>query len=179
LTKIISPTTFSRLRHENPDAGMHSTSIDEHTFGARSQNGLCGAWFEGQKHHPGELTVPHQTNDELLQTAALQLEAYFAGQSTGFDVPLDLIGTPFQCAVWQALRAVAFGNTLSYADIAQQVQARTAVRAVGGAIGRNPLAVIVPCHRVLGRNGALTGYAGGTQRKSHLLQLESKSTYEV
>jgi methylated-DNA-[protein]-cysteine S-methyltransferase len=141
---------------------------------ARSQHGLCGAWFEGQKHHPGKLTAPHQANDELLQTAALQLNAYFAGQATRFDVPLDLIGTPFQCAVWQALRTVPFGNTLSYADMAQQVQAPTAVRAVGGAIGRNPLSVIVPCHRVVGRNGALTGYAGGTQRKVHLLQLEGK-----
>jgi methylated-DNA-[protein]-cysteine S-methyltransferase len=141
---------------------------------ARSQHGLCGAWFEGQKHHPGELTAPHQANDELLQAAALQLHAYFAGQATGFDVPLDLIGTPFQCAVWQALRNVPFGNTLSYADMAQQVQAPTAVRAVGGAIGRNPLSVIVPCHRVVGRNGTLTGYAGGTQRKAHLLKLEGE-----
>jgi methylated-DNA-[protein]-cysteine S-methyltransferase len=139
---------------------------------ARSQHGLCGAWFEGQKHHPGELSAPDQANDELLQAAALQLKAYFAGQATGFDVPLDLIGTPFQCAVWQALRAVPFGNTLSYADMAQQVGTPTAVRAVGGAIGRNPLSVIVPCHRVVGRNGALTGYAGGVERKAHLLKLE-------
>jgi len=140
---------------------------------ARTAHGLAGAWFEGQKDHPGALSAPEAPGDELLASAAGRLRAYFRGEAVRFDdLPLDLIGTPFQRAVWQALCAVGRGATASYSTIAARVGAPAAVRAVGAAISRNPLSVIVPCHRVLGAGGALTGYAGGLHRKAALLRLE-------
>jgi len=139
---------------------------------ARTAKGLAGAWFEGQKHHPGALAAPDQPEDPLLKAAAAQLQRYFAGEAVAFDLPLDLLGTAFQKSVWQALLAIPLGSTSSYGDIARGVAAASAVRAVGGAVGRNPVSVIVPCHRVVGRDGSLTGYAGGTDRKVALLSLE-------
>ena len=139
---------------------------------ARTAKGLAGVWFEGQKHHPGELAAPVRADDALLRRAATQLKRYFAGESTVFDVPLDLLGTPFQQSVWRALLAIPAGSTQTYGGVAKSVAAVTAVRAVGGAVGRNPISVIVPCHRVVGADGALTGYAGGVDRKLALLQLE-------
>ena len=139
---------------------------------ARTASGLAGAWFAGQKHHPGALDLPDRPDDPLLVDAADQLRAYFAGAAVAFDLPLDLQGTPFQRRVWQALLAIAPGRTRTYGEIAVALGAASAVRAVGGAVGRNPVSVIVPCHRVIGRNGALTGYAGGLERKQALLTLE-------
>ena len=139
---------------------------------ARTARGLAGAWFAGQKHHPGSLAAPVQPDDPLLKESAKQLQRYFAGRSSVFELPLDLLGTPFQQAVWRALLAIPAGGTRSYADIARDVAAPASVRAVGGAVGRNPLSVIVPCHRVLGSDGSLTGYAGGIDRKLALLELE-------
>ena len=143
---------------------------------ARTARGLAGVWFEGQQHHPGPLAAPQRPDDELLCRAADQLHAYFAGERTPFDmpfdVPLDLHGTPFQRAVWQALLAIPHGATRSYGEIAKALDAPSAVRAVGSAVGRNPVSVIVPCHRVVGSGGALTGYAGGVDRKRALLELE-------
>ena len=143
---------------------------------ARTAKGLAGAWFEGQKHHPGALAAPDQPEDPLLKAAAAQLQRYFAGEAVAFDLPLDLLGTAFQKSVWQALLAIPPGSTSSYGDIARGVAAASAVRAVGGAVGRNPVSVIVPCHRVVGRDGSLTGYAGGTNRKLALLELEGAAT---
>lgn len=139
---------------------------------ARSARGLAGVWFEGQKHHPGPLAAPQRPNDELLRDAADQLQAYFAAERDAFALPLDLHGTPFQRAVWQALLAIPGGNTCSYAEIARALGAAAALRAVGAAVGRNPLSVIVPCHRVVGSDGSMTGYAGGVERKRALLALE-------
>lgn len=139
---------------------------------ARSAHGLAGAWFEGQKDHPGTLDVPEEPDDPLLQAATAQLTDYFAGRATRFTVALDLHGTPFQRGVWQALLDIASGHTCSYRDIATRVGAPQAMRAVGAAIGRNPVSVIVPCHRVIGSGGALTGYTGGIERKRALLALE-------
>ena len=139
---------------------------------ARTAKGLAGAWFEGQKHHPGVLAAPERPDDPLLKKAAAQLQRYFAGKATAFELPLDLLGTAFQQAVWRALLAIPAGSTSSYGDIARNVAAASAVRAVGGAVGRNPVSVIVPCHRVLGSDGSLTGYAGGIDRKLALLELE-------
>lgn len=139
---------------------------------ARTALGLAGAWFEGQKHHPEPLAAPRRPDDALLRRAAEQLQAYFAGERHAFDVPLDLHGTPFQRAVWQALLSIPSGSTCTYGAIARSLQAATAVRAVGGAVGRNPVSVIVPCHRVIGGDGSLTGYAGGVDRKRALLELE-------
>jgi len=139
---------------------------------ARSDRGLCGAWFEGQSHHPGVLQAPVKANDVLLQQAAEELLNYFDGGTAGFTVTLNPQGTTFQQAVWSALRGIARGQTCAYGDIARSLSAPQAVRAVGAAIGKNPLSVIVPCHRVVGRHGQLTGYAGGLQRKQALLNLE-------
>ncbi len=141
----------------------------------RSADGLAGAWFEGQQHHPGELAAPYAPRDALLLRAAAGLQAYFDGAALDPDLPLDLHGTPFQRAVWQALQQIAPGRTSSYAAVASAIGAPQAVRAVGAAIGRNPLSVIVPCHRVLGRDGSMTGYAGGLERKRALLALEASS----
>jgi methylated-DNA-[protein]-cysteine S-methyltransferase len=139
---------------------------------ARTARGLAGVWFEGQADHPGRLAAPERGDEALREDAAAQLAAYFSGRTTRFDLPLDLHGTAFQRSVWQALLGIAAGHTRSYLDVAQAVGSARAVRAVGAAIGKNPLSVVVPCHRVLGRSGALTGYAGGIERKRALLALE-------
>ena len=105
--------------------------------------------------------------------ASQQLTEYFAGERAAFKLPLDLAGgTAFQQSVWQALLKIESGSTQSYGDISRQIGKPTAFRAVGAAIGKNPVSVIVPCHRVIGSKGALTGYAGGIDRKTHLLRLE-------
>jgi methylated-DNA-[protein]-cysteine S-methyltransferase len=141
---------------------------------ARTEQGLAGAWFLGQKDHPGELGAPDRPGDTLLRVAATQLASYFTGQRRQFDLPLDLLGTPFQRAVWQALLAIPCGTTVSYGDVARAIGQAHAVRAVGAAVGRNPVCIIVPCHRVIGSDGALTGYAAGIERKRALLALEGR-----
>jgi methylated-DNA-[protein]-cysteine S-methyltransferase len=139
---------------------------------AVTDQGLCGVWFDGQKHLPDTRKWCKGRNS-LMDEAAEQLNAYFAGQRSQFDISLDLrAGTVFQRSVWQALLKIEFGRHDSYGAIAQRIGNSAAVRAVGAAVGRNPISVIVPCHRVLGANGALTGYAGGLQRKAALLELE-------
>lgn len=147
---------------------------------ARTAKGLAGTWFDGQKHHPGELGAPDVPSDPLLARAADELKRYFAGESDSFgdhfDVPLDLLGTPFQRAVWQALLAIPSGSTSTYGEIARGLGSAAAVRAVGGAVGRNPVSVIVPCHRVVGADGSLTGYAGGVERKQAMLTLEARGS---
>lgn len=110
----------------------------------------------------------------LLAAAVEQLEAYFAGSLQRFDLPVTLSGTPFQVEVWQALRQIPYGETRTYAEIAAAVGNPAACRAVGMANRQNPLAIVVPCHRVIGKNGALTGYAGGLDRKWFLLELERR-----
>ncbi|MBT9455183.1 MAG: methylated-DNA--[protein]-cysteine S-methyltransferase [Burkholderiaceae bacterium] len=139
---------------------------------ARSAQGLSGIWFAEQKHHPGVLQAELDEHDPLLNEAARQLGEYFAGQRKRFDLPLALEGTTFQQAVWAGLLKIPCGTTLSYGELAEAVHAPSAVRAVGAAVGRNPLSIVVPCHRVLGRDGDLTGYAGGLDRKTALLELE-------
>jgi methylated-DNA-[protein]-cysteine S-methyltransferase len=106
--------------------------------------------------------------------AVEQLEAYFAGELTAFDIELDMRGTEFQRRVWTALLTIPYGETRSYGEIAEQVGAPGAARAVGLANGHNPIAIIVPCHRVIGASGSLTGYGGGLDRKKTLLDLEKK-----
>lgn len=134
---------------------------------------LVGVWFEDQAHLPDLSRYNQAPSHPVLQQAAGQLAEYFAGQRTGFDLPLDLsTGTAFQQTVWQALLAIARGQTCSYKALSATVGRPTAMRAVGGAVGRNPLSILVPCHRVVGANGALTGYAGGLARKTTLLHLE-------
>ncbi|OGB14128.1 MAG: cysteine methyltransferase [Burkholderiales bacterium RIFCSPHIGHO2_12_FULL_67_38] len=143
---------------------------------AASPRGLAGVWYADQRHLPLPQQVqrwPIDHDHALLQTAAAQLGAYFQGERLDFDLPLDLSGgTPFQRAVWLALLGIPAGHTRSYGDMARQIDRPAAVRAVGAAIGRNPLGIVVPCHRVVGGNGSLTGYAGGLDRKRALLRLE-------
>jgi methylated-DNA-[protein]-cysteine S-methyltransferase len=139
---------------------------------ARTEAGLAGAWFAGQKAHPIAIGAPRRDDDPLLRAAAAQIGEYFAGQRPHFELTLDLRGTDFQRQVWQALLRIGRGQTASYADIAREIGSPTAVRAVGAAVGRNPVGVIVPCHRVVGSDGSLTGYAGGLERKRALLHLE-------
>ncbi|KUI47602.1 cysteine methyltransferase [Mycobacterium sp. GA-1199] len=111
-------------------------------------------------------------DDDAFPEAVGQLEAYFAGELTGFDLDLDLVGTPFQRKVWSALLTIPYGETRSYGEIARQIGAAGAFRAVGLANGHNPIGIIVPCHRVIGANGSLTGYGGGLDRKRALLDME-------
>jgi methylated-DNA-[protein]-cysteine S-methyltransferase len=144
---------------------------------AATDRGLAGLWFDGQRHLPAELAGPGvwpaRPDHPVLVEVTRQLGEYFAGSRTQFDVPLDLAyGTAFQQSVWQALLKIPQGGTASYGELSARIGKPAAVRAVGAAVGRNPVSIIVPCHRVMGAGGALTGYAGGLERKSALLRLE-------
>ena len=140
---------------------------------AISHDALSALWFDGQRHQPDPTPWPEAPNHPVANQTRAQLDDYFAGQRTAFDLPLDLSsGTAFQQAVWRALLTIPAGSTRSYGAISAEIGRPTAVRAVGGAIGRNPVSILVPCHRVVGASGALTGYAGGLERKMALLQLE-------
>ena len=140
---------------------------------AASDRGLAGVWFVGQRHGPDSSSWRPDPEHPVLRQAIAQLTAYFAGERVDFDLPLDLqAGTPFQQSVWDALRSIPRGGTTSYADLARRLGRPQAARAIGAAVGRNPVSIVVPCHRVLGTGGALTGYAGGLERKTALLQLE-------
>lgn len=136
-------------------------------------NALTGVWFDGQPHLPDITAWPSAPEHPVLLEAQTQLGDYFAGRRTHFDLPLDLrSGTEFQQQVWRALLQIPSGTTCSYGALSAAIGKPGAVRAVGGAIGRNPLGIVVPCHRVIGANGALTGYTGGLDHKVALLQLE-------
>lgn len=142
---------------------------------AATDAGICGIYFEEHKHFKGKdgwLKKPTHVVAQHLQKAAMQLDEYFAGQRTEFDVALDMTGTEFQRGVWTALTVIPFGQSVSYAQHAQVLGNPKALRAVGSAIGKNPVSIIVPCHRVIGSSGAVTGYAGGVERKRFLLELE-------
>ena len=141
---------------------------------AATAQGLAGAWFaQGQRDYPDLHTWGAARTTPLLRQAAAELAEYFAGQRTTFDVPLDLsTGTPFQQDVWRALLGIGAGSALTYGEVAEHIGRPAAVRAVGTAVGSNPLIVIVPCHRVIGRDGTLTGFGGGLGRKIALLRLE-------
>jgi len=125
--------------------------------------------FEGQQVNVGE---DGPTRDAVLEAACAQLREYFAKQRRSFELPLDPDGTSFQKSVWAALSRIPYGELRSYRDIAREIDNAAAVRAVGAANGRNPLPIIVPCHRVIGSDGSLTGFAGGLEAKTILLQLE-------
>jgi methylated-DNA-[protein]-cysteine S-methyltransferase len=136
---------------------------------------LTGLYFEGGRHAPP--VAPHWVEDpraEPLVTVKQQLLEYLAGLRTRFDLVLAAQGTPFQQRVWREIAAIPYGEVITYAELARRAGAPGCARAAGAATGRNPLSIIVPCHRVVGTNGALTGYAGGLERKSHLLALEKQ-----
>ncbi|MEO6022182.1 MAG: methylated-DNA--[protein]-cysteine S-methyltransferase [Burkholderiales bacterium] len=135
---------------------------------------LTGLHFVGEKYYPVIAADWQQRSDArmIAQTRA-QLDEYFAGKRKHFDLALDPAGTPFQRDVWQALRMIPYGVTTNYGALAQRLGKPRASRAVGAANGRNPISIVIPCHRVIGANGDLTGYAGGMARKESLLRLET------
>jgi len=139
----------------------------------RARDGrLTGLHMHQQRHAPAR--SPQWRPDERgFEEALAQLQAYFAGALTDFDVPLELEGTDFQRRVWSALREIPYGETISYGELARRVGSPGAARAVGLANGRNPVGIIVPCHRVIGADGSMTGYGGGLARKVWLLEHEA------
>lgn len=139
---------------------------------AATDDGLCGLYFEQHKYFNGPNGWRRDAQHPHLLNAVRQLDEYFAGRRKEFDIALDLNGSAFQQSVWGALRELPFGSTSSYRAIAQRIANPAAIRAAGTAIGRNPVSIIVPCHRVLGASGALSGYAGGIEHKRYLLALE-------
>jgi len=138
-----------------------------------SERGLVAILWENDD--PGRVrlaVLTEQGDHPVLIEAQAQLVDYFAGKRRSFDLPLDFQGTDFQKQVWAALLAIPFGETRSYGEIARAIGKPTAFRAVGAANGRNPISIVAPCHRVIGTNGALTGFAGGLEAKRHLLRHE-------
>lgn len=136
-----------------------------------TRDALQGIYFENA-------TSPAAVQSAVRDTvhfaeAKRQLQEYFEGTRRAFDLPLEAEGTEFQKLVWQALREIPYGTTISYQELARRVGAETAVRAVGAANGANPIPIVIPCHRVIGADGSLTGYGGGLERKRWLLDLES------
>ncbi len=135
---------------------------------------ITGLYMDGQRHAPASqwLGLPGDPDLEPFAAAIAQLSAYFDGRLTEFDLPLSPAGTTFQLRVWAGLRAIPYGQTISYAELARRVGSPAASRAVGLANGRNPIAIVIPCHRVIGADGSMTGYGGGVGRKQFLLALE-------
>jgi len=138
---------------------------------------VIGLWFEGQKYFAAALN--REVQEEcvpVLEEACRWLDAYFAGQKPGSMPPLAPQGSAFRKAVWKLLLEIPYGKTASYGDLAKRLEAqlgrKTSARAVGGAVGHNPISILIPCHRVVGTDGSLTGYAGGTEKKMALLRLE-------
>ena len=162
-TPTTNPQLTAQCRIESPLGPLTLAATDQ---------GLAGAWFDDQAHHPGPLQAPIDAEQRWLAQAAREIDAYFSRRLRRFSVPLDLHGTSFQRSVWQALQRIASGDLHRYGELAREIGRPQAARAVGAAVGRNPVSVIVPCHRVVGSNGSLTGYAGGLNRKQALLLLE-------
>jgi methylated-DNA-[protein]-cysteine S-methyltransferase len=154
---VITTTTM-----ESPVGTLTLTAVDGR---------LTGLHMDGQRHAPTS-SEDWERDDDGLAAVVDQLEAYFAGSRETFDVPLDLHGTDFQRRVWAGLLEIPYGETMSYGELARRVARPGASRAVGLANGRNPVAIIVPCHRVIGADGTLTGYGGGLDRKVWLLDHE-------
>lgn len=151
------------------------SSVGEITLVADNVS-LRAIYWLNQK--PDRVKFPDLENNDsnhVLKSAVKQLKAYFFGTRREFDIPLRPVGTVFQEEVWLALRSISYGETVSYSDIAKQIGRPKAVRAVGAAIGKNPLSIMIPCHRVIGANGKLIGFAGGLSTKEFLLNLENQT----
>jgi methylated-DNA-[protein]-cysteine S-methyltransferase len=129
-------------------------------------------WFSNPRHPIPRNVVLEQGDNAVLRETEAQLGAYFAGALRGFDLPLLPDGTPFQCQVWSMLARIPYGETWSYGEVARRIGRPEAVRAVGAANGRNPIPIVLPCHRVIGADGSLTGFGGGLPTKQFLLTLE-------
>ncbi|EEN99938.1 methylated-DNA--[protein]-cysteine S-methyltransferase [Vibrio cholerae] len=150
----------------------YSSPLGPMTLQANSQ-GLLGVWFATQTTQPEHLG-DYVKECPILNKTIRQLDEYFSGQRTQFELPLAASGTAFQQSVWHALCKIPYGEIWSYQQLAEAIGNPKAVRAVGLANGKNPISIIVPCHRVVGKNGQLTGYAGGLERKAFLLELEQR-----
>lgn len=152
---------------------LTGTPIGDLTL-VRRGSALSALYMQEHRHQPDESTFgPHEESPSgVLSDAAAQLEEYFRGERRTFDLPLDPVGTDFQQRVWTRLRAIPYGRTRSYGELAREMGSAGASRAVGLANGRNPISIVVPCHRVIGANGAMTGFGGGIERKVWLLQHE-------
>jgi len=140
---------------------------------AAKGNTVSGLWFSKQKYYPPEGFGMEDENNPVLEQLKLQLHEYFEGKRRVFSLTTDPGGTPFQKEVWEQLCRIPYGGKISYGQLAKQLGNPGMARAVGAAVGRNPISLIIPCHRVVGANGSLTGYAGGVERKAALLQLEA------
>jgi methylated-DNA-[protein]-cysteine S-methyltransferase len=141
---------------------------------AASEKGLCGVYFDRQKHSPKRgRDWRHAPENPHLARAKRQLAEYFAGKRRDFDLELDPAGSSFQKRVWSAISRVPYGETITYGELARRSGFPAGARAAGAATGRNPIGIIVPCHRIVGANGSLTGYAAGLPRKRALLALEA------
>ncbi len=151
---------------------------------AADEIGLTGLWFEGQKYFALYLDKEHEEKEvPVFQTAKKWLDIYFAGNEPDLQVPLHFTGTDFQNEVWEILYSIPYGKTMTYGEIAKRIAEkrglkRMSAQAVGGAVSHNEISVIVPCHRVVGTNGSLTGYAGGIEKKVALLKLEKADMEE-
>lgn len=152
---------------------LHMPSPIGRLLVAADDAGLRHVEFDAPRYPPPiDATWREEDNDPVLREARRQLVEYFAGSRRAFDLPLAPRGTDFQRRVWDALAGIGFGDTCSYLDIARRLGDPNALRAVGAANGRNPIAIVIPCHRVIGADGSLTGYGGGLERKRFLLELE-------
>jgi methylated-DNA-[protein]-cysteine S-methyltransferase len=156
--------------YDSPFGQMLLTANDE---------ALTGLHYVGEKYYP-EIAAgwQRQASAKLIVRARKQLDEYFAGKRKDFDLTVDPAGTEFQRVVWRALQKIPYGTTTNYGTLAQRIGKPSASRAVGAANGRNPISIVIPCHRVIGANGDLTGYAGGMERKDALLRLEAQGAGE-
>lgn len=145
---------------------------------AADGEGLTGLWLEGQKYFANQLDTEHEEkNLPIFEQTKEWLDIYFSGKEPDFFPPLHMVGSPFRLAVWEILREIPYGKVITYGEIARKIAEqkgipRMSAQAVGGAVGHNEISIIVPCHRVVGSNGSLTGYAGGIEKKAKLLALE-------
>lgn len=168
------------MTEDNPDDVLTSREVESPVGRltiVASQKGLRAVLWpnerEGRVRIAHEPEAPGAPSSEIIDTTSAQLAEYFDQTRQTFEVPLDLQGTDFQVSVWRALIDIGFGETATYSHLAESIGRPTAARAVGAAVGRNPISIVVPCHRIIGSNGALTGFAGGLETKRFLLGLES------
>ncbi|HEY0689453.1 MAG TPA: methylated-DNA--[protein]-cysteine S-methyltransferase [Kribbella sp.] len=154
---------------------MFDSPVGPLTLVCSTDDELTGLYLDEQRHRPAE-DLFGARDDSLLPEVAVQLAEYFAGGRTRFDLPLKMTGTPFQQEVWAALQGIPYGETTTYKELADALGKPQAARAVGLANGKNPISIIVPCHRVVGSTGSLTGYGGGLPRKQQLLAHERSDT---
>ena len=142
---------------------------------ASNGHAVTGIWFEDHRYFPTDATLGEQVEpgeDSVLDAAAEQLGAYLTGEGTDFELPLEPAGTPKQKKVWEVLRRIPRGAVMTYGEIARELGKPKAAQSVGQAVGHNPVSIVIPCHRVVGADGSMTGYAGGVGRKRFLLDLE-------